>query len=186
MTGVSGNGTNGDAPKGGVASLAHMASRLNRSLAIVAGVVIAGIAVLIVVNVLLRYFTGKAIIGAEEIIQVAMVPVIFLAIGYCGQIGGHISVDILEPVLPAWVWRAVDPVIRVIGAIAFAAMCWQAIRSGNMAGEFNETTNIRRIPHQPMWFMLALGAGFAAVIELTKLWAAPGSPLVIEEDGDDQ
>ncbi len=118
--------------------------------------------------------------------QVAMVPVIFLAIGYCGQIGGHISVDILEPVLPRGFWRVVDPAIRIIGAVAFAAMFWQAIQSGNMAGQFNETTNIRRIPHQPMWFMLALGAGFAGIIELTKLWVKPGSSLVIEEETDDQ
>ncbi len=145
-----------------------------------------GIAILIVANVLLRYFTGKAIIGAEEIIQVAMVPVIFLAIGYCGQIGGHICVDILENVFPRGFWRVVDPVIRLIGALAFAAMFWQAIKSGNMAGEFNETTNIRRIPHQPMWLMLALGAGFAGIIELTKLWVKPGSPLLIEDENDER
>ncbi len=164
----------------------HLASRVNRSLAIAAGIVIVGIAVLIVSNVLLRYFTGKAIIGAEEIVQVAMVPVIFLAIGYCGQIGGHISVDIFDTVFPRGFWRIVDPAVRIIGAVAFAAMCWQAIEAGQMAGEFNETTNIRRIPHQPMWFMLALGAGFAGIIELTKLWKPPTTSLVIEEETDDR
>ncbi len=115
--------------------VASVASRMNRWLAISAGAVIAGIAILIVTNVLLRYFTGKAIIGAEEIVQVAMVPVIFLAIGYCGQIGGHISVDIFESVFPSWFWRVVSPIVRIAGAVAFGAMCFQAIRSGAMAGE---------------------------------------------------
>ncbi|MEP2533221.1 TRAP transporter small permease [Shimia sp.] len=179
------NNTKPVAPETKIRAAVQTASKFNRWLAIMAGVAILGIAILIVANVLLRYFTGKAIIGAEEIVQVTMVPVIFLAIGYCGQIGGHISVDILEPFLPQWFWRIVDPIVRTVGAVAFAAMCWQAIQSGIMAGEFNETTNIRRIPHQPMWFMLALGAGFAGIIELTKLWKTPGSTLVIEDKNDD-
>lgn len=179
-------GVTGGVSAGRLSALAAMAGRLNRSMAIAAGSVIVGIALLIVLNVLLRYFTGRAIVGAEEIIQVAMVPVIFLAIGYCGQFGGHISVDILEHVFPRWFWRVVDPVIRILGATAFAAMCWQAVQSGHMAGEFSETTNIRRIPHQPMWFMLALGAGFAGIIELTKLWGASSSSPMIEEKSDER
>ena len=181
-------GENQSQPNGtstSIAAISRVASQLNRYLAIVAGTVIVGIAVLIVVNIGLRFFTGKAIIGAEEVVQVAMVPVIFLAIGYCGQIGGHISVDLLEPVLPKGFWRVVDPAVKIAGAVAFAAMSWQAIRSGAMAGEFNETTNIRRIPHQPMWIMLAVGAGFAGLIELTKLWASSGDPLVIEDEDND-
>lgn len=169
---------------GRLRTLTFMASRLNRVLAIAAGSVIGGIAMLIVVNVLLRYFTGKAILGAEEIIQVAMVPVIFLAIGYCGQIGGHVSVDILEPVLPQGFWRIVDPVIKIMGATAFAALAWQALQSASLAGEFNETTNIRRIPHQPMWIMLAVGAAFAGIVELVKLRVLSDSPLVITEESE--
>ena len=165
--------------------LAALVQSVLRSMAVIAGAVIVVVACLIVANVLLRYFTGQAIVGVEEIIQVAMVPVIFLAIGYCGQLGGHITVDILEPVFPRAFWKAVDPIIRILGAIAFAAMAIQAIRSGTMAGEFDELTNILRIPHQPVWYMLALGAAFAAAIELSKLFLKPDSPLLTEEESDE-
>ena len=57
----------GGAPKATFGALARLATAINRYLAIAAGAVIVGIAVLIVANVLLRYFTGQAIIGAEEI-----------------------------------------------------------------------------------------------------------------------
>lgn len=177
---------NGGAPSGRFGTAVRLVGSLNRSMAIVAGAVIVFIACLIVMNVALRALTGNAIIGVEEIIQVGMVPVIFLSIGYCGQIGGHITVDVLETALPRAFWKLVDPVIRVIGAVAFAAMAWQAVQSGNMAGEFNELTNIRKIPHQPIWFLLAIGAAFAAAIELSKLWSRPESPLVIEDETDDQ
>ena len=172
--------------KGKLAAVARMVTSLNRSMAIVAGAVIVFISCLIVMNVMLRFLTGNAIVGVEEIIQVAMVPVIFLAIGYCGQIGGHISVDLFETLMPDWFWKIVNPIIRITGAVAFVAMAWQAVQSGNMAGEFNEFTNIRKIPHQPIWFLLAMGAAFAAVIELSKLWSDSTNPLVLEEDLNDQ
>jgi TRAP-type transport system small permease protein len=166
--------------------IAGFLSSINRGMAIVAGSVILFISFLIVMNVSLRYLTGNAIIGVEEIIQVGMVPVIFLSIGYCGQIGGHIRVDILEPYMSRNFRRVVDPIIRIIGAVAFAAMAWQAVQSGYMAGEFNELSNIRKIPHQPIWFLLAIGATFAAVIEFSKLWSHSKSPLVIEDEPHEQ
>jgi TRAP-type C4-dicarboxylate transport system permease small subunit len=175
-----------EAPTSNVGAVVHFFSRTNRALAIAAGAAMVGIALLIVINVLLRYFTGKAILGAEEIVQLTMVPVIFLAIAYCGQIGGHISVDIFESVLPRGFWRIVDPIVKIVGAITFAAMCWQAIQSGMMAGEFSETTNIRRIPLQPIWYMLAFGALFAAIIEFSKLWPISQNHLGTEEEAHDE
>lgn len=177
---------NGGAPNERFGAAVRLVASLNRSMAIIAGAVIVFISCLIVMNVMLRALTGNAIIGVEEIIQVGMVPVIFLSIGYCGQIGGHIKVDILEAAMPQSFWNLVDPVIRIISAVAFAAMAWQAVQSGNMAGEFNELTNIRKIPHQPIWLLLAVGAAFAAAIEFSKLWSRSDTSLVIEDETDDQ
>lgn len=141
----------------------------NRMLAILAGVAIVVISLVIFVNVILRQF-GSAIFGVEEIVQMLMVPVIFFAIGYCGQIDGHIRVDILQKVLPGIVWKIIDPLTRLTVAVCFAILCWRAAISAGEAAEFAEATNLRGIPNAPVWAILSFGAALAAIVELCRMF----------------
>lgn len=156
--------------------------RLNRWLALVAGIAVGAMALLITVNVLMR-LGGAAIFGAEEVIQMMMVPVIFLAIGFCAQIDGHIRVDILQSILPRRAWDVIDPAVRIVVAACFCILFWRAAVVAGEAAAFGEATNLRRIPHAPVWWTLAFGAGLAALVELSLLFRkAPPHEL----DGDDE
>lgn len=150
-----------------------MAARIlrvvNLSLALMSGVVIAAIAISITINVILRS-QGGAVYGIEEIVQMAMVPVIFLSIAYCGQIDAHITVDIAHPFLPGWLRAITDPLVRLAGALIFFALAYFAMHSAGEAALYGETTNLRRFPLAPIWWTLSIGAGLAGVIELFRFF----------------
>jgi TRAP-type C4-dicarboxylate transport system permease small subunit len=148
--------------------VARVLGAANRVLAMIAGMVIAGIGITITANVILRT-QGAAIFGVEEIIQISMIPVIFLAIAYCSQIDGHITVDILHPLLPQWIWTITEPVVRLTSAAVFFALAYKGAHAAQEATLYGETTNLRRFPLGPAWWTLSGGAALAGLIELLRI-----------------
>ena len=80
-------------------------------MALVGGWVLMALMVYTVVDVVLRYVFNRPFSGSLEVTEFAMSVIVFLGIAYCGWIGGHVAVDILERPLenPRLRFVPVDP-----------------------------------------------------------------------------
>ena len=174
------------APPGPGARLIARVDAVLSLLALLAGVVLVGVAVVIVANVIMRYVFNDPIFGAFDVIQMAMVLAIFAAMAFACRTGAHVSVDVLSNVFGQGFWRVADGIVRVLTGAMFGLLAWRAAISAMTAARWDETTNLLHIPHAPFWWAIAVGGALSALIYLIEgvlVWAGLRRPGDVEHVG---
>lgn len=105
--------------------------------------------VVILIDVTGRYF-GAPLTGAQDISQMTMVIVVFGGMALCDKLGGHISVDIFEHVLPTRVLWLGDVIAPLLGGLIFCGIAWTVWESAALSRMLNLATNIIYLPKA--WF----------------------------------
>lgn len=136
-----------------LARLWPWADRLIRLSAVLGTVCLMLQVAVILVDVVGRYF-GSPLTGARDITQMAMTIVVFSGMALCDRIGGHISVDVFENILPATLIRLGDIVSPLIGAVIFFGIAWTVWESAALSRMLNLATNIIYLPKA--WFQYAV------------------------------
>lgn len=136
--------------------------RFLRVIALIAGVVLTLLMLYTVLDVVLRYVFNKPFSGSLETTEFAMVVIVFLGIAYCGWIGGHVAVDILERPLDHPRLRFIPATLTLISAALFAAVAWQS--AAEALGSMQRTSNMLRWPHYPFLFIVAFGSALYAIV----------------------
>jgi TRAP-type C4-dicarboxylate transport system permease small subunit len=76
-------------------------------------------------DVIGRYFFSSPIFGAFEITEMALAAMIFLGLPLVTLSSDHITVDVLDPVTPDWLFRLQHVVACAVGAIATGYLAWR-------------------------------------------------------------
>jgi TRAP-type C4-dicarboxylate transport system permease small subunit len=134
-------------------TLDRWADRLIRLCALVGTIGLITQVVVILVDVIGRYF-GAPLRGAQDISTMTMVLVVFGGMALCDRLGGHISVDLLESRMPRWMIRAGDFLSAVLGAVIFLGIAWTIWESAALSRMLNLSTNIIQLPKA--WFQYAV------------------------------
>lgn len=121
------------------------------------------------VGVIMRYVFAAPILGSNEIIQLASIALVMLAMPAAAQRGDHIRVDVFDGVI--------GPVGRFLGdllsrGIAIYLLGLLAVRSWSKmqdAAEFGDATNMLAIPLWPFYGLLVLGATLYAIVLALQL-----------------
>ena len=143
--------------------------RSTRLLTVVGGVCLLGIVVVLSLGVLMRYAFGAPLLGVNEIIQLAAVALVMSALPYCTATEQHVAVDVFENALGGWGRFIGDVFSRILSGLLMAILCRRAVLSGLDAKEFEDATNMLRLPIWPLYAILAAGAGLCAVIFALQL-----------------
>lgn len=109
--------------------------------------------VIILIDVIGRNFAAP-LKGAQDISQMAMVLIVFGGMALCDKVGGHISVDVFEPVLPKSVLKLGDIISPLLGAVIFVIIAWTMWESAALSRMLNLATNIIYLPKA--WFQYAV------------------------------
>jgi TRAP-type C4-dicarboxylate transport system permease small subunit len=140
-------------------------------LAIVSAIVLAGMMVFVFAGAVLRYVFNAPIAGGNEVLEMASVTAVMLAIPHCAARDLHIRIDLLDGVLGRVGRALTDILYRVIGVIvlwfltnSYVARCLEAV-------EFEDTTNMLDIPIWPFYGLVAFGMGAYGVILAGQLAA---------------
>ena len=137
-----------------------------RLLALAGGWVIVGLMVYTVADVILRYIFNRPFSGSIEVTEFAMSAIVFLGIAWCGWLGGHVAVDILERPLENPRLRFVPIILTFISAVLFAAIAWLTVDEA--LSTTSRVSNMMRWPHYPFQFIVALGSAMYAVVLLIQ------------------
>lgn len=136
--------------------------RILRWMALAGGWVIVALMIYTVLDVILRYAFNRPFSGSFEITEFAMSAIVFLGIAYCGWLGGHVSVDILQRPLDHPRLRLVPVVLTLVSAALFGAIAW--FTAEEALATTNRVSNMMRWPHYPFQIIVALGSAMYAIV----------------------
>lgn len=93
-------------------------NRITKALSILAGVLLAAVAVIIVADIVHRYITNRSLPGIIEYSEVALVAIAYLAFPQAERRMAHIRVDSITGLL----WRRASVVLFSVAHVAVIAM----------------------------------------------------------------
>lgn len=150
-------------------NLAAQADRAARVLAILAGAGLLLVLALIFVPVVMRYIFSTPIVGVNEIVQLASVGIVMLALPWCTAEGAHVGVDVLDQKIGRWGRFLGDVQARAIAALILSVLVWRASLKAMDAREFGDATNMLQMPIWPFYAMIAAGMALSVLVLLAQL-----------------
>jgi TRAP-type C4-dicarboxylate transport system permease small subunit len=107
-------------------------------LGVVAAVVLFGLMVLTCGDVVGRYFLSRPVFGAFELTEMLLAALIFAGLPLVTLRNEHVTVDVLDPITPDWLFRIQHIVACAVGLLSTGYLAWRLwLRAVNMdaAGE---------------------------------------------------
>ncbi|MDU8944680.1 TRAP transporter small permease [Ovoidimarina sediminis] len=146
--------------------------RFLRLLAYAGGLVLAGLAMLVLYEIFMRYFFGRPFRGGFEMTEVAMSVIVACGLPYTAIKSGHVAVDIFSRVFDRPAFRWLNFAVHGLGAAALALLSWQSAKHALSALSYGDVTNMMRIPLYPFKTAIAISAAlFAIVLAINALKA---------------
>ena len=133
-----------------IAGIAHF----DKSLYVIAGVVLASMIILTLFDVVLRNF-GHPITGSMEFIQYGGSIVFGFSIPYGTMLGAQVIVDIITEKLSPRRKRMINILTRCIGIIIFLFVAYNFFLYGIDVQKTGERTASFKIPYYPFAFALS-------------------------------
>ena len=163
---------------GNTAGPSGLFGRFLRLMSLVAGWILVLLMIYTVADVVLRYVFNQPFSGSLEVTEFAMSAIVFLGIAYCGLLGGHVAVDILDRPLDDPRLRFIPVILLLVSAMLFAAIAW--LSAVEALTSMHRVSNMMRWPHWPFQIAVAFGSAMYAIVLLIQTAQAfhrkPGEP----------
>lgn len=131
-------------------------------------------------NVLImRKALNAPILGAEDLMVLALVTVVALSIPFGARTGAHIEIELLETRMSPGFGRWSMIFVKAIGALLLFIMAQQLLHAGNSAVRFGETTQQLLISYEPFYYMLAVSVLLFGIVLITDIWQLLRSGTVV-------
>jgi len=95
------------------------------TLGVLAAVVLFAMMALTCVDVIGRYFFSRPVFGGFELTEMMLAAMIFLGLPLVTLRNEHITVDVLDPVTPDWLFRLQHIAACAIGMVSTAYLAWR-------------------------------------------------------------
>jgi TRAP-type transport system small permease protein len=124
-----------------------------------AGVCLIGLMLITFIDVLGRYFFSKPLTASNELTEIVMIAVIFLAGGYFTLKGRQINIDLVISHLSKKTQNVLNVITSFLSIIILGLMTWQLAIWGwkNLISPRGKVTNVLLIPEAPFMLIAALG-----------------------------
>lgn len=139
-------------------------------------------------NVLImRKALNSPIVGAEDLLILALVVIVALSIPLGARSGAHIEIEVLETSMSAAFAKWSLIFVKVLAAALLAVMSWRLWHAGGTAERFGETTQQLLISYEPFYYLLAISVLIYAVVVVLDIWQIlrSGEVIRLKIAGDD-
>lgn len=125
------------------------------------------------VSVVMREFFDQPVLGVVDVMELALVVCVFFAIAAVFFRDEHITVDIVDRLLPAPVVRTLRVVAWLIAAGLLGASLYQMLPAALEKLDSSEVTMTLGIPRYIHWIPILLGFALALLACLWLLFKRP-------------
>jgi len=133
-----------------------------------AGVVLFCIMMLTVVDVVGRYLFNAPLAGGYEITQFAMAVLIYAALPVVCIQESHVTIDLLDPVVPEAAVRPRQIVISLVCAAILGVVAWSLWVLADRIAEYRDVTEYLRARRAPVIYYMSVLSGIGAVVLLAN------------------
>jgi len=144
---------------------------INRILMIVGGVLLVAMVALTCANIVLRA-TWLPVRGTFELMGYAGAVVTAFALGHTQITRGHIAVDVLINLFPAWLRTLLNITNNLLCLAFFSLIAWQICRKATILMQTGEVSETLQIIFYPFAFAVALGCAALALVCFSDLLKA--------------
>lgn len=142
--------------------------RAARVLALLGGLLLVALAAFMTVDVALRAL-GAPLFGALDLVQLALVVVVFAGIAHCGRTDGHVAVDLFFTHMGPRAAFAAALVVKLGSLAILALLAWRMGLRGWTA-DAGDASNLLQVPRWPFYAFAAAGiALYAATLVFETL-----------------
>jgi TRAP-type transport system small permease protein len=120
-------------------------------------------------GVVMRYFFNAPILGNNEIIELASVVLVMLAMPGAARQEMHIRVDVFDRLIGAFGRLAGDILARGVSIYLLLLLGWRAWGKLADAAKYGDATNMLSLPLWPFYGLLVLGASLYALVLFIQL-----------------
>ena len=132
--------------------------RINELAAWIGYTTIAGIILIVFVDVCGRYLLNKPLVGSYELVEQAMITLGGLAIMYAAVKGGHVAVDILVARFTARAQVLMQRIFSLLGSVTWIIIAYGVYRDACSAMKSSQTmVSFPSVSLAPFLFLLAAG-----------------------------
>lgn len=119
---------------------------------------------------IMRKLLNSPIVGAEDVLVLALVVIVALSIPFGARTGAHIEIDFLESRMSAGFAKWSMILVKCAGFVLLAIMSWRLWHAGDSAARFGETTQLLYIPYGPFYYLLSVAIGIYAAVLILDIW----------------
>lgn len=150
-------------------------SLLDRALTWIAlicgGATLAFMTLFSVLNVLImRKALNNPIVGAEDLLLLALVAIVALSIPFGARSGAHIEIEVLEEYMSAGFAKWSMICVKIVCMVLLGIMASRLWYAGQMADSFGETTQQLLISFEYFYYMLSISIAIYVVVLLLDIW----------------
>jgi len=122
-----------------------------------------GIAVIILLQVVMRYVFSHALPWPEELSRYLMVYSTMLSLGYCIRRSSMLRIEFLAQALPKRIGKALELLVALLGLLVFAYLFRYSISLVETAVQRVQLSPALRIPTYLVYCSTVLGFGLAVI-----------------------
>ena len=119
--------------------------------------VLAGVMLLVVVDVLLRRLFNSPILGAHDLKTLGFALVVFLPMGWCTLMDRHIDLTVIVNRLPKKARLYIEACMMLLTIGILGVTCWQIMKQGIRLQAMSGETPVLGIPYYPFVYLATLG-----------------------------
>lgn len=156
-----------------MSAIARTVRRINQFLHLLASLLLVSLMLLTVADVVSRRLWNQPFGWTVELTQLAMVLIVYLALGYAEHEGDHISLDLVYTRLSARVQRILLMFDSLAGVTVMAFIAWALVSYANVLDSGGYVTSVLGIPLRPIALLAAGGSLlFCVAMVITLMKAA--------------
>ena len=149
---------------------------LDRLLGGLAALILFAMMALTAVDVVGRYIFDAPVPGGFEITELMMASLIFAGLPLVTMRSEHVTIDMLDFLIPATVRRWQVGFLNLIFGLSFGVISWRLWLKAAQTVNYGDVTATLQIPMAPFVFFMALLTGLTALVLLFKVvWPGPES-----------
>jgi TRAP-type C4-dicarboxylate transport system permease small subunit len=129
------------------------------------------------VDVVGRYFFNRPVPGGLEMIEILVAATVFSALPLVTLREEHVTVDLLDAIVPDWLLRVQHVAAYLAAAIVSGALAWQLLVRANRMLGYGDTTAVLKLTLYPLTYFMCAGMATVAVIFLLLAFRRPARRL---------
>lgn len=143
---------------------------LSRFLAFLSGIILFAMMLLTFTDVIGRYFFLSPLPAAYELVSLMMPAIIFCALPITFLREGHVTVDLLDALIPTTAARAQGVIVNVVTAAALGLVCWRLAVKAHEDYGYENITDELLLPLWPFGTGMAVLCAIATLAALMNAW----------------